>query len=159
MLKKAGVVDAGGKGLCYIFDGMLSVFKDGVIVSNEQPEAKSDLSSDDFFRQRRGGVRPGNQLHLLHRIHRGPRSRMQEGAFRAARVPGRDRRLRRCGGRRGDHQGHVHTEDPGNALQAGLTFGQLLTVKIENMKEQHRKAQEANEENKAKAEKKTADSC
>ena len=46
---------------------------------------------------------------------------------------------------------HVHTEEPGNALQAALAYGQLLTVKIENMKEQHRKAQEANEEAKAKA--------
>ena len=46
---------------------------------------------------------------------------------------------------------HVHTEEPGNALQAALVFGQLLTVKIENMKEQHRKAAEANEAAKAKA--------
>ncbi len=45
---------------------------------------------------------------------------------------------------------HVHTEDPGNALEAGLAFGQLLTVKIENMKEQHRKAAEKNEAAKAK---------
>ncbi len=46
---------------------------------------------------------------------------------------------------------HVHTENPGDALQEALTFGSLLTVKIENMKEQHRKAAEANEEAKAKA--------
>ena len=46
---------------------------------------------------------------------------------------------------------HVHTENPGNALQGGLKFGQLLTVKVENMKEQHRKAAEANEQAKAQA--------
>ena len=46
---------------------------------------------------------------------------------------------------------HVHTENPGDALQAGLQYGQLLTVKIENMKEQHRKAAEANEVQKAAA--------
>ena len=46
---------------------------------------------------------------------------------------------------------HVHTENPGNALQKALEFGQLLTVKIENMKEQHRKAALANEQAKAKA--------
>ena len=44
---------------------------------------------------------------------------------------------------------HVHTEAPGNALEAGLAYGQLLTVKIENMKEQHRKAAEENEQKKA----------
>ena len=33
-------------------------------------------------------------------------------------------------------------ENPGNALQEALTYGQLLTIKIENMKEQHRIAAE-----------------
>ena len=45
----------------------------------------------------------------------------------------------------------VHTENPGDALQAALQYGQLLTVKIENMKEQHRKAAEENEAAKAAA--------
>ena len=31
-LKKAGVVDAGGKGFVTILEGMLSVFKDGVMI-------------------------------------------------------------------------------------------------------------------------------
>lgn len=34
---------------------------------------------------------------------------------------------------------HVHTEQPGVALTKALEFGSLLTVKIENMKEQHKK--------------------
>ena len=46
---------------------------------------------------------------------------------------------------------HVHTENPGDALQYALQYGQLLTVKIENMKEQHRKAAEENEAQKAAA--------
>ena len=55
VLKKAGVVDAGGKGLCLIFEGMMSVFKDGYIIPNEEEEAASGVvskpvSSDDFFR-------------------------------------------------------------------------------------------------------------
>ena len=33
---------------------------------------------------------------------------------------------------------HVHTEQPGKALTKALEFGQLLTVKVENMKEQHK---------------------
>ena len=32
VLKKAGVVDAGGKGLCVIFEGMLSVIKNGIMI-------------------------------------------------------------------------------------------------------------------------------
>lgn len=32
---------------------------------------------------------------------------------------------------------HVHTNDPGLAIQEALSYGQLLTIKIENMKLQH----------------------
>lgn len=44
---------------------------------------------------------------------------------------------------------HVHTEQPGVALTKALEFGSLLTVKIENMKEQHKKAAELNNANRA----------
>ena len=41
-LKKAGVVDAGGKGFVLILEGMLSVFKDGVIInSNDNSSVES----------------------------------------------------------------------------------------------------------------------
>ena len=43
----------------------------------------------------------------------------------------------------------MDTENPGDALQAALQYSQLLTVKIENMKEQHRKAAEENGAQKA----------
>ena len=52
-----------------------------------------------------------------------------------------------------DHISQIYnadTEHPGKALEEALTFGQLLTVKIENMKEQHRKAAEKYEREKAK---------
>jgi len=32
---------------------------------------------------------------------------------------------------------HVHTNNPGKALEKALTYGQLLSIKIENMREQH----------------------
>ena len=32
---------------------------------------------------------------------------------------------------------HVHTNEPGSAIQEALSYGQLLTIKIENMKLQH----------------------
>ena len=35
---------------------------------------------------------------------------------------------------------HVHTETPGKVLEESLRHGQLLHVKVENMKEQHRLA-------------------
>ena len=34
-------------------------------------------------------------------------------------------------------KGHVHTDNPGNALQKALEYGMLTNMKIENMREQH----------------------
>ena len=50
VLKKAGVVDAGGKGLCIIFDGMMSVFKDGVMIEKEEQRTDLDAEENDYFR-------------------------------------------------------------------------------------------------------------
>ena len=32
---------------------------------------------------------------------------------------------------------HVHTNDPGLAIQKALTYGQLTSMKIDNMREEH----------------------
>ena len=49
---------------------------------------------------------------------------------------------------------HVHTETPNIVLEKGLTYGQLLAVKVENMKEQHKNAKENNKKSKKKKKKK-----
>jgi len=151
VLKKAGVVDAGGQGLCYILDGMMSVFKDNIIITNEADPSEERSGADDFFRN--AAAEFDQVIHFT---------------YCTEFIVGRDaecvkdpQELRAYLETMGDCvvlvddeeiiKVHVHTEDPGNALQAALVYGQLLTVKIENMKEQHRKAAEANEEAKAKA--------
>ena len=50
VLKKAGVVDAGGKGLLVIFEGMMSVFRDNVIIQNTAAEQKIAVSWDENSR-------------------------------------------------------------------------------------------------------------
>ena len=45
---------------------------------------------------------------------------------------------------------HVHTDDPGLALQKALNFGQLLKVKVENMREQNKAAKKASVPQKVK---------
>ncbi len=151
VLKKAGVIDAGGKGLCYILDGMLSVFKDGTIIMNEADSPEEQAAETDFFRNAAAEF-----------------DQVINFTYCTEFIVGRDleckkdpQELRGYLESIGDSvvlvddddiiKVHVHTEEPGNALQSALVFGQLLTVKIENMKEQHRKAAEANEEAKAKA--------
>ena len=143
VLKRAGVVDAGGKGLCFILEGMLSVFRDGSVVPSES-EAAADADGDDFFRN--AAAEFDQEIHFTYCT--------EFIVGRDPECPKDPQDLRTFLESMGDCvlvvddeeiiKVHVHTEDPGNALEAGLAFGQLLTVKIENMKEQHRKAAEEN---------------
>ena len=45
---------------------------------------------------------------------------------------------------------HVHTDHPGNAIEKALTFGQLVHMKIENMRDQHERAKHDSESAKQK---------
>ena len=152
VLKKAGVVDAGGKGLCCIFDGMMSVLRDGVVLPAAEETVTEDLSSNDAFRS--AAAEFDQDIRFTY---------CTEFIASREKDPHKDPEdLRRYLQTIGDCvvvvadddivKTHVHTEQPYLALEAALTYGQLLTVKIENMKEQHRKAKEANDAAKAKAE-------
>lgn len=149
VLKKAGVVDAGGQGLCVIFDGMMSVFKNGVIVEAALSEEEKAEETAEFFKN----VAAEFDAEITF-------------TYCTEFIVGRDPQivtdpleLRAYLETIGDSvvvvddddiiKVHVHTENPGKALQKALKFGELLTVKIENMKEQHRQASEDNEAKKA----------
>jgi hypothetical protein len=147
VLKRAGVVDAGGKGLCLIFEGMLSVFREGVVIQpeNEEKEEAAGGKTDDFFRN--AAAEFDQDIHYTYCtefiIGRNPDCKKDPADLRkfletmgdCVLVVDDDEIIKV----------HVHTEDPGNALEAGLAFGQLLTVKVDNMKEQHRRAEEENQ--------------
>lgn len=151
VLKKAGVVDAGGKGLCLIFEGMLSVFKDGIIMDSEIKPL--DVEGGDTFKNAAaefdGDIRFTYCTEFI------------VGRIRTIKTP--PQKLRKYLEGIGDCvvvvddediiKVHVHTESPGKVLQEGLRFGQLLTVKVENMKEQHRLAVEAEREKSLKNDK------
>lgn len=150
VLKKAGVVDAGGKGILTIFEGMLSVLRDGVVVEYEE-EAYQKENDDDFFRS--AAAEFDQVINFTYCtefiVGRDPEVETDPNELRLyletigdSIVLVADDEIIKV---------HVHTEQPGNALQHGLEYGQLLTVKIENMKEQHKKAKEENDKAKAKA--------
>ena len=141
VLKKAGVVDAGGMGLLSIFEGMLSYFRDGVVVEYEENNSQEELDSftstvaefdevinftycTEFIvgRDTEIGTDP-NELRLFLET------------IGDCVVVVNDEEIIKV---------HVHTEQPGDALKKGLEYGQLLTVKVENMREQHKKAKEDN---------------
>ncbi len=151
VLKKAGVVDAGGQGLCLIFEGMLSVFRSGIVIECGLSEEEKAQETAEFFRN--AAAEFDSVINFTYctefvvgrdpEILKDPLDlRLFLETIGDCVVVVDDEEIIKV---------HVHTENPGDALQMALQYGSLLTVKIENMKEQHRKAAEANEAAKAKA--------
>jgi len=151
VLKKAGVVDAGGKGILTIFEGMLSVIRDGVVVEKTAEDEISDNTDDDFFRSAAAEFDEVINFTYCTEFIVGRDSEVTEDP----------NELRLYLETIGDSivlvadeeiiKVHVHTDQPGDALQHGLAYGQLLTVKVENMKQQHETAKAENAKAKAKA--------
>lgn len=154
-LKKAGVVDAGGKGFVLILEGMMSVFKDGVIIaSNNAPS--EDAPEENEARNAAGEFETDITFTYCTEfiVNRNPDCEKQPAELRAyletigdCVVVVDDDEIIKV---------HVHTDHPGNAFECGLTFGSLVNMKVENMRDQHERAKhDAN--NKQKAPTKTAD--
>lgn len=144
VLKKAGVVDAGGKGLCLIFEGMLSVIRDNVIIDIKNEEISTE--SDDEFRNAAAefdtDIRFTYCTEFIVRRSRLCKVDPQKLKLKLQKIGDcvvvvNDEEIIKV---------HVHTENPGKVLEEGLKYGQLITVKVENMKEQHRIAAEARRE-------------
>ncbi len=152
VLKKAGVVDAGGKGLLVIFEGMLSYIKNGKMIEYAEADFSSADTSDDTFRNAAAEFDEVINFTYCTEFIVG----------RDASITTSPLKLRAYLETIGDCvvvvddeeiiKVHVHTEDPGKALQRGLQYGQLLTVKVENMRQQHEQQKASNSKSKSKLE-------
>lgn len=128
-LKEAGVVDSGGKGLVLILEGMLSSLKGnnidsiaGGVSSNVEVKVEQNISTEDIkFQYCTEFILESDKVDDLV-----IREKFMKFGDSLAVV-----------GDEGVIKVHVHTNDPGLALQEALSYGQLLTIKIENMKLQH----------------------
>ena len=153
VLKRAGVVDAGGKGLCSIFEGMLSFIKDGEMV--EYVEDTNEPTIETF---ESAAAEFDDDIEFTYCtefiVGRDPEIETDPEELRDflkeigdCVVVVNDEEIIKV---------HVHTETPGNALTKGLEFGQLLTVKVEKMKEQHKNAKKNSKKTTKKKSKKDA---
>lgn len=140
VLKKAGVVDAGGCGLVTIFEGMLSAFKNGVVIeSNEAPkEVAKQEKKVNAAAEYDGEITFTYCTEFI--VQRDIKITTSPTALRSylesigdCVVVVDDDSIIKV---------HVHTDNPGNALQEGLKFGMLTNMKIENMREQHENAKQ-----------------
>ena len=149
VLKRAGVVDAGGKGLCSIFEGMLTFLRDGEVVPYVEETAAAPTI--DTFESAAAEFDDDIEFTYCTEfiVGRDPEIETDPEELRDylknigdCVVVVNDDEIIKV---------HVHTETPGVALTKGLEFGQLLTVKVENMKEQHKNAKKSKKKSKKKA--------
>lgn len=129
-LKEAGVVDSGGKGLVLIYEGMYEALKGKPIKAkdsndsnvSEVKQAGTSINTEDIkFCYCTEFILESNSISDTE-----IRDIMLKYGDSLAVV-----------GDEGIIKVHVHTNDPGLVLQDALKHGQLVTIKIENMKLQH----------------------
>lgn len=128
VLKKAGVIDAGGKGYIIILEAMLAAMRGEALPEVEVSAAKDKA---DFSEFESGDITFGYCTEFI--VSRENRKEpMLLNSFLSALgdsiVVVDDESIIKV---------HVHTNAPGDVLTEALTYGSLLTVKIENMREQH----------------------
>ena len=131
VLKKAGVVDAGGKGWLLVLEAMLSsmqgediVVPESMAAGNEEAAANfADFNDEDitftycteFIISRENDMDPKKLRDFL-------------SSLGDSLVLVDDDEIIKV---------HVHTNDPGKALHEAMDYGSFITVKIENMRLQH----------------------
>ena len=135
VLAKAGVVDAGGKGLTIIFGAMLHTFKTGEIVENEAEKEESAVTVETFAATVGKFDEEIAYTYCTEMLITKKKDCADHSKLRAyletigdCVVVVEDDEIIKV---------HVHTNDPGLAIQKGLEFGYINLPKIENMKLQH----------------------
>ncbi|WP_436860686.1 fatty acid kinase catalytic subunit FakA [Staphylococcus caeli] len=138
VLKEVGVVDSGGKGLAVVYEGFLKALK-GETVSAKAPKLDKDSlvnEEHDFH----GVINTedivyGYCTEMMVRFGKNKKSfdeqsfREDMSAFGDSLLVINDDEIVKV---------HVHTEKPGDVFNYGQQYGELIKLKVENMREQHR---------------------
>ncbi len=146
VLKQAGVVDAGGRGLLLIYAGYAAALR-GEQIDTATVDFHADAHEVEFADDH-DSIEEIKFAYCTEFLVQNLAT-AQESDIDTFR-----RRLNRIGdcvlvvGDLSLVKVHVHTNDPGKALQYGLALGELVNLKIENMVEQRREIQRKKEEEK-----------
>jgi len=130
VLKKAGVVDAGGMGLLIIFQGMYEALKDGIeevyLKKAEDIVTKSSAKSVES-EEIKYGYCTEFFIHLKNSDINSFRGKLQ--TLGDSIVVVKDEGVLKV---------HIHSNDPGKILSEAIKLGELSKIKIDNMRQQHR---------------------
>lgn len=122
ILKKSGVVDAGGQGLVYIMEGMWNLIAEGTIIPlNTTADAASAEESAEQTLKYAYCVEAVLDRKNAKEAESFSRWLGSIGEVILFNVTGENIKL------------HVHTNEPGKVITEALTFGPLTTVKVENI--------------------------
>lgn len=128
VLKKANVVDAGAKGFLIILEGMLNSLK-GVEITVPEAEIPSGQSAFSMFATEDITFTYCTEFIVSRDNEKDPfllRGFLSDLGDSLVLVD--DDEIIKV---------HVHTNNPGLVLEESLTYGSIITVKIENMRQQH----------------------
>lgn len=157
VLKEVGVVDSGGQGLVFIYEGFLSALTGEYIASEDfqaTPATMTEMINAEHHKSVAGHVATeditfGYCTEIMIGLKQGP-TYVKDFDYEE---------FQNYLSNLGDSllvvnddeivKVHVHTEDPGLVMQEGLKYGSLVKVKVDNMRNQH-EAQVEKEERQAK---------
>lgn len=132
-LKEAGVVDAGGQGWFYILEGIYEFLKNGEIVKSLAPKPSASVSKLAQASIKSENIKFKYCTEFIIE-KRSPSLTADE--------------LRNTISKIGDCmlviddtdivKVHIHTNNPGIVLEKAVELGELINIKIDNMKHQHR---------------------
>ena len=131
VLKKAGVVDAGGKGWLLVLEAMLAALRGEDIVAPEETGDTAPKEQADFSDFKTEDIKFSycTEFIISRENKRDPeelRAFLNELGDSLVLVD--DEEIIKV---------HVHTNDPGAALHEAVNYGSFVTVKVENMRLQH----------------------
>lgn len=152
VLKQAGVVDAGGCGVVTILEGAEYALKNGKpIESADSAEVKTSATASGSTDIDTANIRFQYCTEFI--IQKSSADR-QASQFKAAISPKGDCMLVI------DDEDivkvHIHTNHPGFVMEEALKLGQLINIKVDNMKYQHSENIRSAEEEKAESDSETA---
>ncbi len=154
VLKQAGVVDSGGQGLLEVLKGAYDAFlgKEVNVSLETQPISASSFASGSADVPE-GEIRFGYCTEFIV---------MLEKEFDKAEEVSFKEYLESLGDSivlvadEGLVKVHVHTNDPGLAIQKGLSYGSLTSMKIDNMREEHNERLQLQEQKKSESQQEDA---
>lgn len=129
VLTKAGVVDAGGQGWVLVLEGFLAALR-GVTIESSAEGGETAANAFDNFETEDINFTYCTEFIVMRAQDSGDPLRLRaylETIGDCVVVVDDDEIIKV----------HVHTNNPGKAIEEGLKFGPLTSIKIENMKEQH----------------------